>query len=81
MFKIKDGISLNVLEDFGFRYVLLLGDGNLPHYIRVHDNITVSTYFREIIFYDVHNKWTKIKNGKKYIKDLIKAGIVEKVSE
>ena len=83
MYKIKDNVDLRKLERYRFRRLLLLGDGHLPRYIRAKKNISVSVccVFRTIRIFDNRKNFNNIVNDKKYIKDLIQAGLVEKVAD
>ena len=76
--KIKDGVDLWDLTEFGYERIDLLGDGNPSRYRKRIKNIMIKidVIFRRIEIYDIRN-YKDLSHKKKYIKDLIQAGLVE----
>ena len=83
MFKIKDNVDLWDLVGFGYERIDLLGDAHPSFYKKRIKNITVAidVIFRRIKIYDIRKFNKNLSHKKKYIKDLIQAGLVEKVEK
>ena len=81
--KIKDSIDLLELTEFGYRRIDLLGDGHPSAYKKRIKNIMVAidVIFRRIKIYDIRKFNKDLSHKKKYVKDLIQAGLVEKVEK
>ncbi len=94
MFKIKENVNLKELENFGYNHWQIGFNGNYYKnikkgsyqqviiYNQVHDWELLRLGIREKYIYLLKdNIWLKASNfwNKKYIKDLINAGLVEKV--
>ena len=87
MLKIKDNVDLKELESFGFKYTGNYNRGDRwerEMYITVNgvrlDGIIV-TFLREISYLAPYRKDIEYPNIEIFIKDLIQAGLVEKVEE
>ena len=85
MFKIKDDINLKELEKFGyyenkpFNYIKALVDTEIRYDAIV---VNIKTKKIERIIKEIYMKEIKCKKVcKKYIQDLIQAGLVEKVED
>ncbi len=94
MLKIKDSVDLKELEKFGFNFVTHLGSNWYEKIVKVkkhsYYDITVFLQDRKIMTRKLSNikfrgLWHTIEKDvhkhKRLIKDLIKAGLVEKVEE
>lgn len=87
MFKIKDNIKLNVLSEFGYKYVgnYNRGDNWLKEINIIVDGKNLGGIevkeWGEISFQFPYIKNIKYPDIEPYIKDLIQAGIVEKINK
>ena len=66
--KIKDGVDLWGLTEFGYRRIDLLGDGHPSSYKKQIKNIMVKidVIFRKVEIYDIR-KYKDLSHKKKYI--------------
>lgn len=87
MWKLKDNIKLNVLSEFGYKYVgnYNRGDKWLKEINIIVDGKNLGGIevqeWREISFQFPYIKNIKYPDIEPYIQDLIQAGIVEKVDD
>ena len=85
MFKVRDNISLNILEDFGYRQITKPYSND---YYKIKDNYFIvinntTAYIRAYkgkisTNYELFNSYQEIRIKTQYIKDLISLNIIEK---